>query len=83
MNYFTFFEGLPLVEGTLNVSSGVLIESLSKISFITHLFQAIGGLVLIYVIFSVANFFLNKKKNKEITQIRVLLERIEKQIKRK
>lgn len=75
-----FFEGLPVVEEVVSVSSVALTEMLSKINLMTTLFQAIGGFVLAYVIFNIISIILAKKKNQELVEIKKLLTIISKKI---
>lgn len=59
------------------IGNVVGIEQLvSQISSLTTLFQAIGGFVIAYIIFNILNIIWNRKKNKELKQIRILLEKI-------
>lgn len=40
-----------------------------EVNLLTRFIQALGGVIVIYLIFSIANFILNRKKNKEIEKI--------------
>jgi len=53
---------------------------LRKISTLTTLFQAIGGLILAYIIFNIINTIMNRKKRNELRRIRQLLERMDRNI---
>ena len=72
------------VSALANVTDIDLLQNLvSKVSTISAVFQAIGGLILAYIIFNVVSVIMNKKKNKELEKIRMLLEQINKKIKKK
>ena len=67
-----------------NLTNGVLLETLpEKISSLIILFQAIGGLIICYIIFSVVNMLINKKKYKEVKKINKNLEEIKKLLRKK
>ena len=60
--------------GIENLTNGVLIGDLVKqISFLTTLFQAIGGLIIFYIIF---NIIINRKKKKQLEKINENLKEI-------
>ena len=60
------------------------IESLlQQVSFLTKLFQAIGGLIAVYILFSVISAVINRKKEKELKKINQNLEDIKVLLKRK
>jgi len=64
--------------------SDVTIENLiNQISTMTTFLQAIGGLILIYIIFGVINAVLNRKKRDELREINKNLEEIKKLLKGK
>jgi len=67
-----------------NLSSLTNIETLEvlikRVSTLTAIFQAIGGLILAYIIFNIINTIIAKKKRDELKRMRVLLERIDKNI---
>ena len=55
----------------------VTLEDLtSQISSLTTIFQAIGGLIIFYLIFNIINVISNKKKNREIKEINENLKEI-------
>ena len=57
--------------------SDVTIENLIKqMSTLTTFIQAIGGLILLYIIFNIINSIINKGKRKELSQINKSLEEI-------
>ena len=56
---------------------------LKKLSSMTTVFQAIGGLVLAYIIFNVINMITHRKKRNELRRIRELLEQINKKLDKK
>ena len=56
----------------------VLVKDLS---FLATLFQAVGGLIIVYIIFNIINLRFVKKRQRELEKIRKLLETINKKIK--
>ncbi len=67
-----------------NLTNGAVLEDVfNQISFLTTLFQAIGGLVILYIIFNIINMIVNRKKNKEIKLINKNLEDIKKLLQRR
>jgi len=64
-----------------NLSESTLIESLiNQISSLTLFIQAIGGLIILYVIFNVISLILNRKNNKRIEEINNNLVEIKKEL---
>jgi signal transduction histidine kinase len=59
-----------------NLTSVALEDLTRQISSLTTLFQAIGGLIILYLIFNLINFFTNRKKNKELKDINKNLKEI-------
>jgi len=60
-----------------NFSNTQLIEDLiSRMSSLTTFIQAIGGLVLLYILFNIINAIINKGKRKELSQMNKNLEEI-------
>jgi hypothetical protein len=53
------------------------------ISSITRLIQALGGIILLYLIFSIVNAVINWKKNKEIKKLREDIREIKKILSKK
>ena len=53
---------------------------LERLSSLTTVFQAIGGLIIAYIVFSIINTVFNRKKRNELRRMRILLERIEKKL---
>jgi len=67
-----------------NLTSGVLLEDLiEQVSSLTTLFQAIGGLIILYIIFNIINMIINRKKKKQLGEISENLKEIKKILKRK
>ena len=57
--------------------SEVSIENLiNQISNLTTFLQAIGGLILLYIIFNIVNAVINRKKKKQLEEINKNLEDI-------
>jgi len=66
-----------------NITDIALIENLiSRVSTLTSIFQAIGGLIIAYIIFAVVNLIINRKKSDELRRIKQLLEQINKKLKK-
>jgi uncharacterized membrane protein YqgA involved in biofilm formation len=66
-----------------NISNIILPDSLVKdLSFLATLFQAVGGLIIVYIVFNIINLKFVKKRQKELEKIRSLLETINKKIKK-
>lgn len=61
------------------ILSDVMIKDLSSL---VTLFQAIGGLIIIYIIFNIINIKFVKKRQRELVKIRKLLETINRKIKK-
>lgn len=57
-------------------------EIIKELSFLATFFQAIGGLVLAYIVFNIISIIHGRKKEQELKRIRVLLEQINKKLKR-
>ncbi|MDP2628983.1 MAG: hypothetical protein Q8P15_03745 [Nanoarchaeota archaeon] len=56
---------------------------IDKVSNLTTFFQAVGGIILAYLIFSAVNLWINRKKKKEMEKINNNLEDIKKLLKKK
>lgn len=54
-----------------------LVENLVSLSTI---FQAIGGLIILYIIFGILNIIWNRRRSHEITRMRQILEQINKKL---
>lgn len=66
-----------------NITNIILPGELVKdLSFLTTLFQAVGGLIIVYIIFNIINLRFVKKRQQELIKIRELLEKINKKIKK-
>lgn len=67
-----------------NLTDVILIEEMfAQISSLTKLFQAIGGLILFYIIFNIVSIVLNRKKNKQLTEINENLKKIKNMLQKK
>ncbi len=72
-----------VVENLSNLTNIETLEILIKrVSTLTAIFQAIGGLILAYIIFNVINTIINRKKRDELRRMRQLLENIDENISR-
>ncbi len=58
-----------MVETMIANATGAVDTFASPISSVTRLIQALGGIVLLYLIFSIINVIINWKKNKEIKRL--------------
>ena len=56
---------------------------INQISSLTTFIQAIGGLILLYLIFNIINAVINRNKKKEIEKINKNLQDIKKLLKKK
>ena len=54
-----------------------------NVSSLTIFIQAIGGLILIYIIFNIVSMILNQRKTREIKKINANLEDIKRLLKKK
>lgn len=64
--------------------NGNLPENLiSQISWLVTILQAVGGFIMLYIIFNIVNTLINKKRLKQIDEITNYLKRIEKILKDK
>lgn len=60
-----------------NLTDITLLENMiDQFSSLMTLFQAIGGLILFYIIINVISMILNRKKSKQITEINENLKKI-------
>jgi len=66
------FTDITLVEGLVN-----------QVSSLTTFLQALGGVILVYIIFNVINAVINRKKKKQLELINNNLEDIKKILKGK
>ena len=58
-------------------------ELIDKISLLTTLFQAIGGLIILYIIFNLIDMYINRKKGKQILEMSENLKEIKELLKNK
>ena len=59
--------------------SDIAVENLvNSVSNLTTFLQAIGGLILLYIIFNIINAVINRKKGKQLEKINENLEEIKK-----
>ncbi|MBS3094732.1 hypothetical protein J4474_03630 [Candidatus Pacearchaeota archaeon] len=57
-------------------------ELLKNVDTLVTLFQIFGGVIIIYLVFGIINFVLNRKKNLELKKINENLGEIKKLLKR-
>ncbi len=66
-----------------NITNLILPDALVKdLSFLATLFQAIGGLIIVYIIFNLINLRFVRKRQRELVKIRKLIEKINRKIKK-
>jgi hypothetical protein len=58
-------------------------ELIKQLTTLTKFFQAIGGLIVAYIIFGVLNAIWNRKRSQEIIRMRKLLEQINRKLDKK
>jgi lysylphosphatidylglycerol synthetase-like protein (DUF2156 family) len=60
------------------------IENLiNQISNLTTFIQALGGVIVIYLVFNIINIIISRKKNKELNKINENLEQIKELLRKK
>jgi hypothetical protein len=64
----------------INLTEKATIELIEKIGSIGHWLQAIGAILVIWVIFQVASFIIERKRLKTLKEIALRLEKIEKKL---
>lgn len=69
-----------VVEEAVNVSADVIGDIVSAVGYIGLWIQAIGLIVILWIIFHVVSLIFNRKRRKILYQIRGDLERIERKI---
>ncbi len=72
-----------VLENIPNITSINVEDILTQVSTLMTIFQAIGGLVVAYIVFNIINIFWNRKKRREIKKIRELLEEINTKLSKK
>ena len=58
-------------------------ELLERASSLITMFKAIGGLIIIYLLFAIYNVIVNRRRARELREMRVLLEKIDKKVNKK
>lgn len=67
-----------------NLTDITLLENvINQFSSLITLFQAIGGLILFYIIINVVSMILNRKKSKQIAEINENLKKIKRILQKK
>jgi len=67
----------------VNLSSDALMNISPQINWLVALFQAAGGFFIAYIIFNTISLIINRRKERELSQIKILLEKISKKINKK
>jgi len=57
-----------------------VVQLIDKLASLSTLFQAIGGLILLYIIFNTINLIINLKRKKELESIKAMIKGLEKEI---
>jgi len=55
-------------------------ELMGRISSLITFFQAVGGMIIAYIVFQVVRISLSKKRKKELEEIKKIVKRIEKKV---
>jgi len=66
-----------------NLTDVTVEKMINQISSLTTFIQAIGGLIILYLIFNIINAILNGKKKKQLERINENLEEIKQLLKNK
>jgi len=71
------------IEEAVEIIADVLpSEILSKVDFLIVLIETLGGLIIIYLVITILRFFMTRKQNKIIEEIRKDIKLIKKKIKK-
>lgn len=69
---------------TENITDSKVIENLiTQISSLTLFIQAIGGLIILYIIFNIISIIMNRKKERQLDEISKNLKDIKNNLKKK
>lgn len=62
--------------------TGIVLSNdlIARTSGLITLFQAIGGLIIAYIVFNIISLWLGRRKAKEISRMRETLDRIDKRL---
>lgn len=67
----------------LNLTNSSFNELFSRVALISTIVQALGGVILIYIIFSIISLVMNRKKNKLLEEIHKNVKQINGTLKKK
>lgn len=56
-------------------------ELVGRLSTLVTLFQAVGGMIIAYIVFQIVRLILSKKRKRELEEIKQIVTRIDKKIK--
>ncbi|MBI2629671.1 hypothetical protein HYW76_01085 [Candidatus Pacearchaeota archaeon] len=70
-----------VLENLTNLISAEYLER--DLSYLIKLFEAIGGLILAYFIFNVISIIHNWRLRKEVRQMKILIEKIDRKLNKK
>ena len=72
-----------VVNTSLDIVSALPAELVGRIDFLVTILQALGGFIILWIIFNIISVFMSRKKNKEINKINENLEKIIRLLKHK
>ncbi len=70
------------IENVSDIALTLPAEIAGQISFLTATLQALGGVILIYLIFSIVNVILGRKRSQKIDEILREIKKLNKNLKR-
>lgn len=72
-----------LSEAVMNFTGVIMNNDLAvRAGSLITLFQAIGGLIIAYLVFNIISLWLGRRKAKEISRMREILDRMDKRLER-
>jgi hypothetical protein len=71
-----------VMENVSEVVTNLPPELISRVGSLITLLQALGGFLILYIIFNIVNAILNRKKRDELKQINLNLEEIKRLLKK-
>jgi len=72
-----------MVLENLTANPDLVTGLVGKIAGLTTFLQAVGGFIIAYIVFNVINLFYIRRKQKEFTRMRELLESIDRKLGKK
>lgn len=71
------------IDSISSIIASFPLELTPSLKILITIFQAVGGFIILYIIFNIVNTIISRKKNKEIKKISDNLEEIKKLLRRK